>query len=326
MKAVIARNALMIDDYRIEDLPTPQPGAGDVRIRVHACGLGHVDVLHATGRYQVQPDLPYIPGIEVAGVIDAIGPDVVGLEPGMRVMPLVSVKGGCAQHVIAPASQIFEIPVSLGFAPAAVLRSNVLTALYALRDRARVVAGETVLVFGAAGGVGSACIEVARLLGARVIAAASTPEKRAAALELGAHDVIDTQPQEWRDRLREVCSTAMPDVVFDPVCGPLFDPAFRSLAWNGRYLVVGFAAGNIPSLKGNLPLLKGAALVGVDIRQFNRRQPDDAQRNREQFCQWVTQRRFNPLVGAVFPFERFAEALAHAAEGKGLGKTVVTFD
>jgi NADPH2:quinone reductase len=211
----------------------------------------------------------------------------------------------------------------MSFEQAAALRSNTLTALYALHNRAGLRSGESVLVFGAAGGVGGAAIQVSKLLGAHVIAVASTAAKRVHALRLGADLVIDTEPAAWRDRLKALAAGRMPDVVIDPVCGPLFEPAFRSLVWNGRYLVVGFAAGAIPTLAANLPLLKGAALIGVDIRQFNLNEPDPPEMNRRQLRRWLVEGAIEPQVGEVFPFEAFRDALAHAAKGASGGKTVV---
>jgi NADPH2:quinone reductase len=326
MRVVRARDALGLDAYRIEEDAPLEPGEGQVRIRVRACGIGYVDALTAAGGYQVKPALPYTPGVEVAGEVDAVGPGVSSVLPGTRVLPLVSVRGGFAEQVLAPAAQLAAIPDALSFEQAASVRTNILTALYTLRNRARLAAGETMLVFGAAGGVGGASVQVGKLLGARVIAAASTEAKRSYALGLGADAAIDTDPEGWRDRLKQVCAGKMPDIVVDPVCGPLFEAAFRSLAWDGRHLVIGFVGGPIPALRANLPLLKGAALIGVDIRQFNLNEPGEAEANRDQLRHWLAEGAIVPQVGRVFPFERFREALEHAASGAGCGKTVLRFD
>jgi NADPH2:quinone reductase len=325
MRIVRSWQALSLDAYAIEETDVPAPGPGQVRIRVEACGVGYVDGLHATGRYQVKADLPFTPGVEIAGTIDALGPGVTHLSLGARVIPLMSIKGGFAEQVIAPAGQIALIPDNLNFEAAAAIRANTLTAIYALCDRGGVARGETVLVFGAAGGVGSAAVQVAKLMGARVIAAASSAAKRAAAVSLGADVAIDTQLEGWRDRLKAQCGSAMPDIVFDPVCGPLFEDAFRSIGWNGRYLVIGFTGGGIPALKANLPLLKGAALIGVDIRQFGLKQPGNADANRQRLCRWMESGKITPLVGKVFPFDQFRDALAYAASGAGIGKTILRF-
>lgn len=325
-RIIVARNTRTLDDYAVEDAPLPHPGPGQVRLRVRACGVGYVDALHASGRYQLAATVPFTPGVEVAGEIEAIGPDVRGLSPGMRVMVLTSVQGGFARHVLAPAAQLAEIPARMPFAEAAAIRANWLTAMHALMDRGCLAAGETVLVIGAAGGVGSASVQAAKRLGARVIAAASTQPKRDFALSLGADVAIDTEPEGWRDRLGEACGGQGPDIIVDPVCGPLFEPAFRSIGWGGRHLVIGFVGGPIPALKANLPLLKGAALIGVDVRQFNLKQPERAEANRQRLREWLSAGTVGAPVGATYPFERFRDALDYAASGIGLGKTVLLID
>ena len=325
-RIIVARNTRALDDYAIEEAPLPMPGPSQVRLRVRACGVGYVDALHATGRYQLAATVPFTPGVEVSGEIDAIGADVEGVRPGMRVMVLKSVHAGFAHHVLAPVEQLVEIPAWMDFSEAAAIRANWLTAMHALIDRGRLAPDDTVLVIGAAGGVGSAAVQVARRLGARVIATASTPHKRDFALSLGAEVAIDTDPEGWRDRLFRACGGSGPDVVFDPVCGPLFEPAFRSIGWGGRHLVIGFAGGPIPQLKANLPLLKGAALIGVDVRQFNLKEPERAETNRQILREWLATGAVSAPVGATFPFENFRDALDHAVSGKGLGKTVLLAD
>jgi len=312
------------DAYTIVDMPVPEPGPGEVRLRVAACGVGHVDALHATGRYQTAATVPFVPGVEVAGTVDTLGDGVEGVSVGDRVLVLVSVQSGFADYVIAPARHLVKLPDAMGFPQAAGIRVNALTALYALADRGGAGEGDTVLVFGAAGGVGSAAVTVAQILGARAVAVASTEEKRDLALGLGATAAVDTDPEGWRERLLDACGGSGPDVIFDPVCGPLFEPAFRSIGWGGRHLVIGFVGGEIPSLKANLTLLKGAALVGVDIRNFNLRQPAQAEANRNRLRQWIADGTFTSPPVEEFPFERFREALEHAGSGKGHGKTVLT--
>jgi len=325
-RVIRTRTVRALDAYAIEREPLPVPGSGEVRLRVRACGVGYVDALHATGRYQLAATVPFTPGVEVAGEIDAIGPDVEGLSVGMRVIPLISVRGGFADHVLVSAAQIARIPDGMAFAEAAAIRANWLTAMHALVDRGSLRAGETVLVLGAAGGVGSAAVQLAKQSGARVVAAASSEAKRDFARQLGVDAAIDTDPEGWRERLTDACGESGPDIVVDPVCGPLFEAAFRSLAWNGRHLVIGFTGGPIPSLKANLPLLKGAMLVGVDVRQFNLKQPESAEANRARLRAWLAQDAVHAPVGATFPFDRFRDALDHAASGAGLGKTVLLVD
>lgn len=321
MRAVRTESLNSIEDYRLIDAEPPQPASDEVVVQVAACGVGYVDALVALGRYQVKPPLPHIPGQEVAGRIASVGTDARGLQVGDRV--LASVRGGFAEYAAAQATAVRRIPDCMNFAQAAGFSINYLTAMHALQDRAKLQHGETVLVLGAAGGLGAAGIQVAKLFGARVVAAASTEDKRAFCRTLGSDDVIDTDVEGWRDRLKNACGSRGPDVVFDPVCGPLFEPAFRSLSWRGRHLVLGFVGG-MPALRANLPLMKGAALVGVDVRQFRLFEPDQAEAHLAQLLAWVNEGRLVPPVGRIFPMPAFAEALEFALSGKGHGKTVLT--
>jgi NADPH2:quinone reductase len=209
------------------------------------------------------------------------------------------------------------------YAQAAGFKVNYVTALHALRDRGNLQPGETLLVIGAAGGVGSAAIQVGKCLGAKVIAVASSPEKRAFAQQLGADQVLDSGAVDFRELVKELCGQKGPNVVFDPVCGPLFEPAFRSLTWGGRHLVVGFTGGPIPSLRANLPLLKGASLVGVDVRQFTLYEVEKAEGHLQELLSWVAEGRLSPPIGKQFEFDEFIPALEYALTGKGLGKTVI---
>lgn len=324
MKAIQATRLDSLDDYAMLDVPVPAPGDGEVRIRVAACGVGYVDALTALGRYQVKPPLPFIPGVEVAGRIDALGVGVAGLSVGDRV--LAQVRAAFAQQAIAPAPIVSRIPDNMSFEQAAGFRTNYLTALHGLRDRACLLPGERLLVIGAAGGVGLAAVQIGKLLGATVIAVASTPEKRTLVRCCGADATLDRDVEGWRDRLKQVADGGV-DVVFDPVCGPLFQPAFRSLRWRGRHLVVGFAGGEIPALPANLPLLKGAALVGVDVRQFAAVfEADNAARLMGELLDWVRNGRLVPPVGRIFPFAEFRAALTYAFSGEGTAKTVLAVD
>jgi NADPH2:quinone reductase len=321
MRFVQASSLDSIDDYQLRDGETPRPGPGEVLIKVAACGVGYVDALVALGRYQVKPPLPHTPGQEVGGIVEALGEGVEGLAKGDRVM--AQVRGGFAEFARAPASLATKIPDRMSFAQAAGFRINYVTALHGLRDRAALAPGERLLVFGAAGGVGSAALQVGRILGAQVIAAASTEEKRAFARTHGADHVIDTTLEGWRDRLKTITEGKGPDVIFDPVCGPLFEPAFRSLGWRGRHLVVGVAGGPIPALPANLSLMKGAALVGVDVRQFLQFEGAKAAAHLNELLTRVANGRLEPIVGRTFRLDGFAEALQFALSGQGLGKTVV---
>lgn len=321
MKKVVGESLENLAGYSLVEAPLPEPGPGQVRLRVTDCGLGYVDALVALGRYQVKPPLPHTPGQEVAGVVDALGEGVEGLRPGDRVMATVA--GGFADFALAAAGACTPLPDKMTSGQAAGFRINHLTALHGLEHRAALRPGETLLVLGAAGGVGTAAVQVGRILGARVIACASTPEKRDFARACGADAVLDTGAEGWRDRLKALCGGKGPDVIFDPVCGPLFEPAFRSLAWGGRHLVVGFAGGPIPALPANLPLMKGAALTGVDVRQFLLFEGPRAAETLARLLAWVGEGRLSPPEGRRFPLAAYGEALEFALSGQGLGKTLV---
>lgn len=321
MKAAVADSLDSLESYSLKEVAVPGAGPGQVLIRVAACGVGYVDSLVALGRYQVKPPVPHTPGQEVAGIVEAVGEGVSEVAPGDRVMTMTG--KGFAEYALAAAPMVVKLPDTMSFAEGASLPLNYITAMHALKDRGAVTAGETVLVFGAAGGVGSAAVQVARALGARVIAAASTEEKRAFALAHGADLAIDTSPEGWRERLKELTGGKGPDVILDPVCGPLFEPAFRSLAWRGRHLVVGFVGGPIPALPSNLTLMKGAALLGVDVRQYLQYETRRAIGDLHQLAGWAGEGKIKPPVGAVYPFAQFGEAMVFALSGQGTGKVVL---
>lgn len=310
--------------YALVEQPMPQPGEGEVLVRIRAVSLGYADVLLAAGGYQVTPPLPFVPGTEASGTVAAVGSGVSGVAEGDRVS--VGRFGGClADHVLAREEEVFPIPSGMGFEQASSYRSNYATAYHALKDRAALQREETLLVLGAAGGVGSAAVQIGKRLGARVIAGASTAEKRAFAQAQGADDGLDYSRADWRDALKALTGGRGVDVVFDPVGGALFEPAFRSLAWGGRHIVIGFTGGDIPRLPANLPLLKGAALLGADIRQFYIKEPAKAAANDAQIARWCAEG-LQPPVGTVFAFADFREAMAAAAKGTSLGKVVVRVD
>lgn len=322
MKAVQAQNLGSITDYAITEVSFPSISDSELLIRIMTCGLGYVDTLVALGQYQVKPPVPFTPGHEVSGVVEAVGAGVLGFEVGDRVMAY-SFGGGLAEYVAATQDMVVKIPAAMSFAEAAGFRINYLTAYHGLSDRAAVQPGEIVLVFGAAGGVGTATVQVARLLGAEVIAAASTPEKPEFATQNGAHHCIDTNVDGWRDRIKDACGGTGPDVVFDPVCGPLFEPAFRSLAWRGRHLVVGLAAGAIPSLRANLPLVKGSAMIGVDVNQFQNFELEEVRACLGELLKSVESGALKAPSGKKFAFDEFAQAMAFAMSGAGPGRAVV---
>lgn len=324
MKAFQAETLNSLADYREVDLPMPEPRDGEIRIRVKACGVGYVDALIALGKYQVKPQMPFIPGIETAGIVDAVGPGVSNVKLGDRVIAVGNGSGGFAEFAVVPAIMCVKMPDALGYAEGAALRVNYSTALHGLEDRGAIKPGEKLLVFGAAGGVGIAAVQIGKILGAEVIAAASTEEKRAFAKAHGADHVIDTNPEGWRDRLKALCGTV--DVILDPVCGPLFEAAFRSLSWRGRHLVVGFVGGEgrIAALPSNLTIMKGSALIGVDIRQYLLREMPAYLAMLARLMTLIEEGKLAPVAGRSFSFAEAPQALEYALTGKGLGKTVLT--
>lgn len=322
MKFVQTQVIDTVDQYDLIEGPPPEPHDGQVRIAVHSCGMGYVDALVALGGYQVKPTTPYTPGIEIAGIVEVVGTGVSNVRVGDRVMAS-AFGGGLAEYAVAEASMVWRIPEALSFAQAAAFRTNYVTALYALQDRARLQCGDRLLVFGAAGGVGVAAVQLGSLMGAEVIAAASSESKLTFALSHGAKHGIDVDPEGWRERLKTTCAGKGPDVIFDPVCGPLFEPAFRSLAWGGRHLVVGFVGGPIPKLPVNLTLMKGASVIGVDVRQFGLFEKDHADALIRQLLEWAESKGLVPAVGRRFPLVEFRDAMKFALSGQGMGKTVI---
>ncbi|HEY5646926.1 MAG TPA: NADPH:quinone oxidoreductase family protein [Pseudomonadales bacterium] len=323
MRAVIGDELGSPDHYVLKDVDVPEPGANDLQVRVLVSGMGYVDALVSRGLYQVKPPVPYCPGLEFAGTVSAVGERVQGFAVGDRVA-VSAFGGGLAEYAVAPAAAAQRIPERLDLHVAAGFIVNYVTAWHGLIDRGALQPGETVLVLGAAGGTGIAAVQVARMAGARVIAGASTDTKRRYALEHGAHESIDYTQSDWRQTLKTLTDNRGVDVVFDPVGGDLLEPAFRSLAWRGRHLVIGFAGGPIPALPVNLALLKGSALVGVDYRQFGSvfEQQAAAEIRRKLFSA-VERGDLQPPRGMSFPLERFREAMELAASRDGLGKTIV---
>ncbi|MBB5233944.1 NADPH:quinone oxidoreductase family protein [Deinococcus budaensis] len=307
----------------VQTLPDPTPGPGQVVLDVRAAGVNYPDALMVMGQYQVKPPLPFTPGAEAAGVIAAVGEGVQGLQVGQRVVAFTGT-GAFAERLLAPAHAVMPLPDGLDFDVAAGLPLAYGTSMHALSDRAGLKAGETLLVLGAAGGVGLAAVTIGKALGARVIAAASSEEKLAITREHGADETLNYAAEDLRARLKELTGGQGPDVIFDPVGGELAEPAFRSIGWGGRYLVVGFAGGEIPRLPLNLPLLKGASLVGVFWGEFARRDPRGNARNLRQLAAWVESGTVRPLVSERYPLERTPEALRALLERRVTGKVVVT--
>lgn len=322
MKAVVARALGSPENFNLEDVELSPTGPGELRVDVYVAGVSYVTALVAAGRYQVKPPLPFIPGGEFAGVVAAVGPGVTGFTVGDRVLG-AGFGGGFAEAATIPAASALHIPAGMSFETAAVFRVAYGTAYHALVQRADLKPGETLLVLGAAGAVGEAAIQVGKALGARVIGSGSTEDKRRAAAAAGADDILDSHALDWRDQVKKLTGGRGVDVVFDPVGGAITERAFRSLGWRGRHLVVGFAAGSIPALPTNLALLKGAALVGVDYRQFRGFEPEQETANMKALFDLHSRGRLNPTIGRVYPFREFAAALRAASENGPPGRILL---
>ena len=321
MRALMCEAHGLPETLVLRDVPTPQPGPGEVRVRVKAASVNFPDSLIIQNLYQTKPPLPFSPGSEAAGVVDAVG-EGVALRVGDRVAAMTT-WGAFAEDVVVQASRCFALPDAMPFDVASGFTMVYGTALHALAQRGRLQPGETLLVLGAAGGVGLAAVETAKAMGARVIAAASSPEKLALARAHGADDLIDYAATDLKSALRELTNGRGVDVVFDPVGGALADPAFRAMAWNGRYLVVGFAAGDIPALPLNLPLVKGAAIIGVFWGAFLTKEPEANAANIARLYDWYKEGVLRPEISHRFPLEDAAAAIRWVMDRKAMGKVVV---
>jgi len=321
-RAVIADEYGPPEAYRLEERDPGPPKAAQVRVAVRAAGVSFVDVLTAAGGYQVKPPLPFIPGSECAGVVEALGEGVTHLTVGQRVQ--ASGWGGIfAEAVNMPAKSARPIPDAMTFEEAAVFGVSYGTGWHALVDRGNLKAGETLLVLGAGGATGYAAVQIGKHLGARVIASASSEAKRALALAGGADAAVDARSATWRDDLKAANDGKAVDVVFDPIGGEATEAAFRALGWNGRHLVIGFTAG-LTQLRTNLALIKGASLVGVDIRQFGLFEPERQAANMARIFELAGQGALKPAIARTYPLEQFADAMGEAAEGKAAGRVVIT--
>lgn len=325
MRAVLVKGFDRPDQLVLEDVPPRYPGPGEVLVTVKACGVNFLDGLTVKGNYQVKPSLPFTPGAEVSGVISEVGAGVTGYPVGMGVI-VVTGFGGWAEQVLAPVSRVFPLPERMDFAAAAAFPIVYATSYHALKDRARLVAGETLLVLGAAGGVGLTALELGKIMGARVIACASTEEKLALCREYGADALINYTAADWRDRVKELTGGAGVDVVYDPVGGPYAEPALRSLGSNGRYLVIGFASGAIPTIALNLVLLKVTSIVGVFWGAFASSRPQDNAANMATLLGWYRAGRLRPHISATFALERYREALDEVMSRRAKGKVVMVLD
>jgi NADPH2:quinone reductase len=326
MHAWLCENPTGVDALTWKELPTPQPKAGEVLIRIHAASLNFPDLLIVQNKYQMKPPLPFVPGSEYAGVVEAVGEGVTHLKVGQNVACLTGT-GGFATHAIASAALCMPLPAGFPHVDAAAFIMIYATSHHALVDRAQLKAGETVLILGAAGGVGTSAIQIAKALGARVIAAASTDEKCALCTSLGADATInysrDTLPDGFRDAVKKLTGGKGPDVIYDPVGGDFAEPAFRSIAWRGRYLVVGFASGPIPSLPLNLALLKGASIVGVFWGGFSKQEPKASAAAMAELAQWYAQGKIKPVIDRQMPMAELKAAYARMGSRGVMGKLVM---
>ena len=322
MKALLCHSFGPPDNLILEDIVDPVPSAGEVVVDVRACGVNFPDVLIIQNKYQFKPPLPFSPGGEVAGIVMAAGDGVNHVKPGDRVVALCG-WGGFAERVLVKANRVFPMPPGMDFIHAACTLYTYGTSYHALKDRAQLKPGETLLVLGAAGGVGLAAVELGKVMGARVIAAASTAEKLEVCKTKGAHAVIDYTHEDLRTRIKELTQDKGVDVVYDPVGGKYAEPALRSMAWRGRYLVVGFTTGEIPSFPANLPLLKGCSIVGVFWGSFAEREPALSMANFKELVGWINEGKIKQQIHKVYSLEEGAGALKDLIKRKTIGKAVV---
>jgi NADPH:quinone reductase len=322
MKAIVCKAWGLPDTLVIEELPEPVPGPGQVAIDVKAAGVNFPDVLIIQNKYQVKPTLPFTPGSELAGVVRAVGDGVSHVKTGDRVIAFTG-QGAFAQQALAPVQAVAPMPPGMDFDTAAAITLTYGTSHHAVVDRAQLKAGETMLVLGAAGGVGLAAIEIGKALGARVVAAASSDEKLAVCKAHGADATINYTTQDLREAIRAATDGKGPDVIFDPVGGIYTEPAFRSIAWRGRYLVVGFANGEIPKLPLNLALLKGASLVGVFWGDFSRREPKANLAAMRELMGWLAAGKIKPHISGHYALADTPQALNDMAARKITGKIVI---
>ena len=326
MHAWLCENPTGVDALHWTELPTPAPGPGEVLVEIKAASLNFPDLLIVQNKYQHKPALPFVPGSEYAGVVSAVGEGVTHPKVGQNVACL-SGTGGFGTHVIAPAARCMVLPDGFSHVDAAAFIMIYATSWHALIDRGQLKAGETVLVLGAAGGVGTAAIQIAKAAGARVIAAASSDEKCALCKSIGADVTINYSthplPGGFRDAIKAATDGNGPNVIYDPVGGDFAEPAFRSIAWRGRYLVVGFAAGGIPALPLNLMLLKGASVVGVFWGDFARREPKANAEMMAELAGWYAQGKIKPVIDRTMPMSELKAAYAHMGSRGVKGKLVM---
>lgn len=322
MKAILCTQFGPPEELILSEVPSPAPGKGQVLIKVKACGVNFPDTLIIQNKYQFKPPLPFAPGGEVAGVIKEVGEGVKHLKVGDAVLSLPG-WGGFAEEVVADAAATFPTPPGMDYVTAASMMYTYGTSYHALKNRAQLQSGETLLVLGAAGGVGLAAVQLGVLLGANVIAAASSDEKLAVCRELGATATINYSTEDLKERIRELTEGRGADVIYDPVGDRYTEPALRAIAWKGRYLVVGFAGGEIPKIPLNLALLKGCQIVGVFWGAFTKNEPYESQQNFQELITWVAEGKLKQYVYKTYPLAKAPNALRDIMERRVIGKAVV---
>lgn len=323
MKALVCNELGPTDNLTLEERPTPVPGKGEILVDVKAAGVNFPDVLTVQGKYQFKPELPFVPGVEVAGIVAGVGEGVTSRKVGDRVISTLPI-GGFSEQCIGSEHGSFSMGETMSFDQAAGFAITYGTSYYALKQQAKIRPGETLLVLGAAGGVGIATIQIAKAMGATVIAAASTEEKLDFACEAGADLRINYSEENLKEQVKALTGGKGVDVIYDPVGGDFSEQAFRAIAWDGRFLVIGFASGPIPAIPLNLMLLKGASLVGVFWGAWAARFPLESQNNFDELIKMIDSRQFSPLVTEVYPLDQYKAAFASISERKAKGKVILS--
>lgn len=322
MKAILCKSYGPAQDLVIEEVDDPTAAENEAVVEVYAASLNFPDGLQIQGKYQFQPPMPFIPGSEVGGIIKSVGAGLAGFEVGDRVMATPGI-GGLAEQVVVKADGLRKIPASMDFKTAAGFAMVYTTSYYALKQRANLQAGETLLVLGASGGVGLAAVELGKLMGARVIAAASSDEKLEFVNRLQPDALLNYGDGELKEKVKELTAGRGADVIYDPVGGDLFDQSCRCINWNGRLLVIGFASGRIPEYKANLALLKGSSMVGVFLGRFRKEEPEEYEKNFQELLAMYDDGKLHPLITESFPMTDFVDAFNVFTERKVMGKVTL---
>lgn len=325
MKAVLCKEFGKPDKLVVEEVGSPPVIGGTVKISVRACGVNFPDALMIQGLYQVKPPFPFSPGLEVSGDVIEVGAGVDNVKVGDRVIATLQY-GGFAEEVVVPAIMVLPMPTNMSYEHGAGFPLVYGTSHVALAHRGKLQEGETLLVLGAAGGVGLTAVELGKLMGAKVIAAASTPEKLALTQQYGADEIIQYTEENLRDRVKELTNGKGADVIYDPVGGDMFDMAVRRIAWEGRYLVIGFASGRIPELPVNIALLKNASIVGVFWGAYLLNDPSVIMKSFQQLLKWYADGKLKPHIHKTFPIDDAPSAILELMERRAMGKVLVTMD